>query len=47
MWTPTANMDANNTMWTPTAQYGRQQLMKFAKKSSERQKICEEKLQRE
>jgi hypothetical protein len=49
-------MDANSTIWTPTAHYGRQQhnmdanshafSRKFAKKSSERRKIREEKCEK-
>jgi hypothetical protein len=51
MWTPTAqygrqqhNMDANSTIWTPTTH---EISRKFAKKSSERRKIREERRKKE
>jgi hypothetical protein len=51
IWTPTAqyghqqhNMDANSTIWTPTThEFSR----KFANKSSEQRKICEERRKKE
>jgi hypothetical protein len=51
LWTPTRqygrqqhNMDASSTKWTPTT---REFLQKFAKKSSEGRKICEERRKKE